>query len=213
MTGGFFAVIFGKLLFGGLGNNLLNPALAGRAFLQIGWPALMITWVRPFDAVSTATPLTINKYMLPDAMPSYFDMLLGNRGGSLGETCVIALAAGAVFLIMRKDIYALIPLTFIATVAAGAAFFGQDPLLYMLGGGLMLGAFFMATDPVTSPVSTSGKIIFALGCGIITVLIRVKGGFSEGVCFSILIMNLTVPLLNKWLIPKPFGARLEQINA
>jgi Na+-translocating ferredoxin:NAD+ oxidoreductase subunit D len=204
-VGGVFAVAAGKLAFGGLGRNLVNPALAARAFLQLAWPHAMMSWTKPFEAVTTATPLTINRYLLPEAMPTFIDMLTGNRAGSIGETCVLALAAGAVFLIIRKDIFASVPLIFIGTVGAGAFLAGQDPLFHMAAGGLVLGAFFMATDPVTSPVSTAGKVVFALGCGALTVIMRVKGFWAEGVCFSILIMNLSVPLLDRWLIPGPFG--------
>lgn len=203
--GGVFSVAAGKMAFGGLGRNFLNPALAGRAFLQIFWPHAMMSWARPFDAVTTATPLTINKYLLPEAMPTFLDMLTGNHAGSIGETCVPALLAGAIFLLARKDIFASIPLSFIAVVGAGAALAGQDPLFHVTAGGLLLGAFFMATDPSTSPVSTGGKIVFGIGCGVITMLMRVKGFLAEGVCYSILLMNLTVPLLDRWLLPRPFG--------
>ncbi|MFH1368749.1 MAG: RnfABCDGE type electron transport complex subunit D [Elusimicrobiota bacterium] len=213
VIGSVFAVAAGRHSFGALSRNILNPALAGRAFLQIVWPGAMITWTKPFETVTAATPLTISKHSLPEALPTYFDMLIGNRTGSLGETCIIALLAGAVFLLIRKDIFLTVPIAFIGTVAAGAALFGEDPIFHVLGGGLVLGAFFMATDPITSPVPRAGKIIFGVGCGTLTILMRVKGWYSEGVCFSILAMNLIVPLLDKSIIPGRFGGQKGAADA
>ncbi|MBN1622632.1 MAG: RnfABCDGE type electron transport complex subunit D [Endomicrobiales bacterium] len=207
IIGSMVSVILGKQVFGGLGHNPFNPALVGRAFLQVSWPQAMTTWVTPFDAVSTATPLAIKKLGLQEVIPSYFDLFLGNCSGSLGETSALALILGGIFLIKREHIFAITPFTYIITFIIGILAFGQDVLFHVFSGGLMLGAFFMATDPVTTPMSKQGKFIFGLGCGILTVLIRLKGGFPEGVCFSILIMNMTVPLIDKYTIPKPFGVK------
>lgn len=203
--GAVIAILLGKQVFGGLGHNVLNPALAARAVLHLAWPVEMSTWTKPFEAVTSATPLVITKYGVTQPLPTYMDMLLGNHAGSLGETGVLALLAGGLYLILRRDIFLSVPITFIATVAVGAMVFNADPIFHVLAGGLMLGAFFMATDPVTSPVSLSGRILFGLGCGAITILIRMHGMFPEGVCYAILIMNLSVPLMNRYLIPKRFG--------
>lgn len=205
VVGAMVSMIIAKHVFGGLGHNPFNPALIGRAFLQISWPKAMTSWVSPIDAVSTATPLAIKKLELAETLPSYADLFWGNVSGSLGETSAFALIIGGLFLVKRRHIFSVTPFTYIAVVALGVFAFGQDVLFHLFSGGLMLGAFFMATDPVTSPISKQGKFIFALGCGILTVLIRLKGGFPEGVCFSILIMNMAVPLIDRFTIPKPFG--------
>lgn len=206
VAGAFVSTIFAKQVFGGLGHNPFNPALAGRAFLQISWPQAMNTWLSPVDAVSSATPLTIHKFGFSQALPSYLDLFIGHHAGSLGETSTAALLLGGLFLIHRRQIFAVTPFTFISTVAVGALIFGQNIIFQVCGGGLMLGAFFMATDPVTSPVSNFGRFIFAFGCGALTVLIRLKGGYPEGVCFAILLMNMTVPLIDRFTISKPFGS-------
>ncbi|HOO29722.1 MAG: RnfABCDGE type electron transport complex subunit D [Bacillota bacterium] len=218
---GFFAIGVVKLLFGGLGHNVFNPALAGRAFAIAAWPALTTSgylwpasaegaiWaVRGFDAMSTATPLTLWKMgEIGGASMSKFyqSLFVGNVAGSLGETSALALLIGAVYLLCRGRISLRIPLSYILTVAVITGLYGQDPLFHVLSGGLILGAFFMATDYVTSPINPKGQIIFGIGCGILTALIRMFGGYPEGVCYSILLMNAAVPLIDRLTRPKRFG--------
>ncbi|HOO57191.1 MAG TPA: RnfABCDGE type electron transport complex subunit D [bacterium] len=206
--GGFCAVFFGKMLFGGLGQNIFNPALVGRAILLASWPVSMTTWEQPIDGVTMATPLGIIKEGLADVVPpTYFDLLTGNVAGSLGETSAVLLLIGAVYLFYRKIITWHVPFTFIAVVLVGSAFAGRDPVYELLSGGLILGAFFMATDMVTSPVTPLGRILFGAGCGLLTFIIRNFGGYPEGVCYAILIMNATVPLIDKYTLPKEFGQK------
>lgn len=220
MISGFFAIAVVKLLFGGLGFNVFNPALAGRAFAVSAWSALAATgylwpagaesagWVQGFDAVSTATPLTLLKMGEIGGAPLtrfYAPLFFGNVAGSLGETSALALLIGAVYLLWREHISLRIPLSYIITVAVVTSLYGQDPLFHILSGGLMLGAFFMATDYVTSPINAKGQIIFGIGCGILTSLIRLFGGYPEGVAYSILIMNAAVPLIDRLARPKRFG--------
>ncbi|MDD5259459.1 MAG: RnfABCDGE type electron transport complex subunit D [bacterium] len=199
------SIVLVKQVFGGLGYNPFNPALAGRAILMASWPVAMTTWIMPFDAITTATPLAIAKFNLPQSLPSYWNMFIGNRAGSLGETSAAALLLGAVYLLYKKQISWHIPVSFIASVGLLSGIMGKDPLFNILAGGLLLGAFFMATDMVTSPMTGKGKIIFGGGCGILTVLIRYKGGFPEGVCYSILIFNMLTPLIDKYTMPQKFG--------
>ncbi|MDD5131860.1 MAG: RnfABCDGE type electron transport complex subunit D [bacterium] len=199
------AIILAKQVFGGLGYNPFNPALVGRAVLMASWPVAMTTWITPFDAITTATPLAIAKFNLSQPLPSYWDLFLGNRAGSLGETSAAALLLGAAYLLYKKQISWHIPVSFIAAVGLLSGIMGRDPLFNILAGGLILGAFFMATDMVTSPMTGKGKIIFGGGCGILTVLIRYKGGFPEGVCYSILIFNMLTPLIDKYTMPQKFG--------
>lgn len=201
--GSAFAIIIVKGLFGGLGFNIFNPALAARAILLASWPVAMTTWVKPFDAMTSATPLYLAS--IQQAVPGYLDLFFGNRAGSLGETSALAILIGAGILFWKKIIDWPAPFAFIGSVAVMAIFFGQDPLFYCLSGGLMLGAFFMATDYVTAPVTTKGRFIFGLGCGILTVLIRVFGGFPEGVNYSILIMNMLTPMIDKYVRPRVYG--------
>ncbi|MBT3318271.1 MAG: RnfABCDGE type electron transport complex subunit D [Clostridia bacterium] len=209
-VGAAFAIAIVKQAFGGIGSNFLNPALAARALLMVSWPTAMTTWTMPVDAVSAATPLAALKYG-GDALSPYLDMAVGNVGGTIGETSAIALIIGGLYLLIRRVIDWRIPGVFIATVAlftfiAGPeGLFTGDALYHMLGGGLMLGAIYMATDYSSAPMSNTGKIIFALGCGILTSVIRLWGGFPEGVSYSILLMNLVVPLLDKAFKPKLFG--------
>ena len=210
IIGSAFAIAIVKQVFGGLGHNFVNPALAARAFLVVSWPTLLTTWTMPADAVSTATPLTALKLGGAELSP-YLDMAVGNIGGCIGETSAIALLLGGLYLLARRVIDWRIPSVYIATVAlftwvAGPeGLFTGDALYHILGGGLMLGAIFMATDYTTSPMSGNGKIVFALGCGILTSVIRLWGGYPEGVSYSILLMNLVVPLINKAFKPKLFG--------
>lgn len=207
--GGAFAIAIVKQCFGGLGYNFLNPALAARAFLVISWPTAMTAWTMPIDAVSSATPLTALK--MGGTLSPYLDMAIGNVGGCIGETSAIALAAGGLYLIARRVIGWRIPVFYIGSVAlftwiAGdGGLFTGDALYHILAGGLMLGAIYMATDYTTSPMTKTGKIVFALGCGILTSVIRLWGGYPEGVSYSILLMNLAVPLLDRAFKPRLFG--------
>ena len=209
--GSFVAIAIGKQAFGGLGQNIFNPALVGRAFLLAAWPTQMTTWIKPwhnFDGVTGATPLAESFTGV-----SYTDLLIGNRAGCIGEVCIIALLAGALFLLISRYISWHIPFSFIATVAiftwifGAEGLFGGEWLFHILSGGLILGAFFMATDYVTSPLTNKGKLIFGFGCGLITAVIRIWGGYPEGVCYAILMMNAASPLIDRYTKPKRFGAR------
>jgi len=204
--GAFVAIILGKQIFGGLGYNIFNPALVARAVLLASWPVYMTTWTRPFDGVTTASPLGIVKMELDQRLPSYLEMFLGNRAGCLGEISILALLVGAVYLLYKKQITWHIPVSYIGTVGLVCFLFKRNPLFNIMAGGLILGAFFMATDMVTSPLTWRGKLIFGVGCGLLTVLIRFKGGFPEGVCYSILIMNMLTPIIDKISEPKVFGS-------
>jgi electron transport complex protein RnfD len=231
LIGSFVAIIITKLLFGGLGYNVFNPALIGRAFLLISFPKLMTIWSEPtaqfvaMDAKTTATPLGILKEegliklmeVFGDKSELYTSLLTGNTAGSLGETSVIALLIGAAILFYKRYITWHIPIPFLATVAVmGWAFGGEsgwftgDPVIHLLSGGLILGVFFMATDYVTCPTVRKGQIIFGIGCGAITMLIRLKGGFPEGVMFAILLMNCFAPLIDRQFKPVMFGAVKEK---
>jgi len=218
VVGAFFAIAVVKQCFGGLGYNFLNPALAARAFLVVSWPTLMTTWSTPIrtigqvsvDALSSATPLALLKAGTP-LTGAYLDLALGNVGGCIGETSAVALLLGGIYLIARRVIDWRIPAVYVATVAAMTwtagpqGLFTGDALYNILSGGLMLGSIFMATDYVTSPITGKGKIVFALGCGILTGVIRRWGGYPEGVSYSILLMNLVVPLLDRAFQPRMFG--------
>jgi electron transport complex protein RnfD len=203
-AGGVFSIIVAKQFFGGLGQNIVNPALAGRAMMLICWPLAMTTWT--LHGVTVATPLSVMKSSVGD-LPALTDAFLGNIGGCIGETSAAALLAGGIYLICMGIISWRIPAAYIAAVAAMSALIGRSggPLLEILAGGLMLGAFFMATDYATSPMTPPGQVIFALGCGVIASLIRIFGGYPEGVSYSILIMNLTVPLIDKLTPPRVLG--------
>jgi len=222
VIGGFFAIIIVKQFFGGLGHNFMNPALAARAFLLASWPGAMTKWVQPFekislfgnvDAVSSATPLAIIKgtEAVEQAVPGYWQLFFGQIGGCIGETSAIALLLGAAYLLYRRVINWRIPVTFIATVGLFTFIFGKDGLFtgdalyHILSGGLILGAFFMATDYVSSPVTPKGQVIMGIGCGIITSIIRLYGGYPEGVSYSILLMNVLTPLIDKYTMPVKFG--------
>lgn len=194
--GSIFAIAVAKMLFGGLGFNIFNPALMGRAFLLASYPVFMTTWLKPFDSLTGATPLSLLKEKAGE-LPGLFSLFLGNVGGSLGETSALALLLGAGYLLYRKVIDWRIPGAYLGTVAVFALLAGQNITFQLLAGGLLLGAFFMATDYTTSPMTTKGKIIFGIGCGIVTMVIRLYGGYPEGVCYSILFMNMFVPLLDK----------------
>lgn len=211
VVGGILAIILGKQLFGGLGYNPFNPALVARVGLLIGLPGIMTTWNSArgmdVDIVTTATPLD----MAPGAA-AVKDMLIGNTGGCLGETSAIALLIGGAVLLVFKLIKWQVPLTFIGSVfvITGIAHWinpsaYHSPIVHLLSGGLLLGAFFMATDMVTSPITKKGSVIFGLGCGVMTSLIRLWGSYPEGVSFSILFMNALTPLIDRMTIRKPFG--------
>jgi Na+-translocating ferredoxin:NAD+ oxidoreductase subunit D len=224
-VGSAFGIAIGKQAFGGLGHNIFNPALVGRVFVMHSWLGRMTTWSPPrtalyegVDALTYATPLGAAKEAVVSLVPSAggvfstADMFWGNIGGCIGETSAIALLLGGAFLLYRGYIRWQTPVAFIATVGvltwllpeqAGAL--ALTPLQHLLGGGLLLGAIFMATDMVTTPVTGWGMLIFGLGCGLITSLIRLYGGFPEGVCYSILIMNAFTPLIDRFTRPRIFG--------
>ncbi len=195
IVGAFIAIVIVKQLFGGLGYNFANPAIVGRIAMAMGFAGAMSNYPHPesgIDAFTSATPLAVAGEV---GSKSYVTLLLGNHGGVLGETCAITLIVGGVFLIATKVISPTIPVTYLATVAVLSLVAGQDPIYQLLSGGLLLGAFFMATDYVTSPTTTKGKLVFGLGLGIITCAIRFLGTMAEGVSFSILLMNLVVPYI------------------
>lgn len=217
VVGSVFAIGIVKQLFGGLGQNFLNPALAARIMLTISWTGRMTTWVEPgIDAVSTATPLSYVKgaSSIPVDAPGLLDLLVGKIGGCLGETSAILLIIGGLYLIYRGVISYRIPVVYVGTVGAIMLLYGKFDVNFMLyhifSGGLMLGAIFMATDYATSPVTKRGRIIFAFGCGLITSLIRIFGGYPEGVGFSILLMNVAAPLIEKYTDPRVFGEVKKQ---
>ena len=222
ILGAAFAILLVKMLFGGIGKNVVNPALAGRAFM-FSWPVAMSTWVKvgfenapgifssTADIVTAATPLAaMHQGQMPEA--SILDMFLGNVGGCIGETSALLLLVGFAYLLWRKVISARIPVAFMGTVAVLSLLFpmGNPPIEWMLaqlcGGGVMLGAIFMATDYVTSPVTKLGQIVYGIGCGALTILIRYFGGYNEGVSYAILVMNCCVVLLDRIGRPVKFGA-------
>lgn len=206
VIGSFIAIVIVKQLFGGLGQNFANPAITARIVLMVSFPAQMSNWVQPFfyrnagDAVTGATPLVTG-----DA--SYKDLLLGTTGGCLGETCALALLAGGIYLAVRRIISLATPVSFIGSLALLSLIAGKDPIYEILSGGVFLGAFFMATDYATTPITTKGKIIFGLGCGIITFVIRNFGVYPEGVSFSILLMNVLTPYIEQLTRTKVLGAK------
>lgn len=208
-VGSFVAIFLVKELFGGIGYNIFNPALAARSVLLTSFPLQMTTYVLPLsykvDAITTATPLAILKENIDTQIPSLWNMFIGNRAGCLGETSTLLLLLGAIFLLSRKIISLHIPLAYLLTVAVLSVLSGQNPLFQIMAGGLVLGAFFMATDYVTSPLTNKGKVIFGIGCGIITFLIRQKGGYPEGVAYSIIFMNMFVPVIDRYTLPVKFG--------
>jgi len=242
-AGAFFGIAIGKMAFGGLGYNPMNPALIGRAFLMASWPVHMTIFqtvpkggtLSGIDVITGATPLNVFKasreiltnssaygvdklteatQALSQLYSSYAELFFGRVGGCIGEISAVALLIGAVFLMYRRVIGGKIPFSYIGTVALFSWVFGGtdglftgDPLFHILSGGLILGAFFMATDMVTSPITTKGRLIFGIGCGILTVIIRLWGGYPEGVSYAILLMNLTVPLLDRYTKPKTFGGK------
>lgn len=232
VIGSFMAIGVAKLSFGGLGFNIFNPALVGRVFLLVSFPVQMTLWptavennTSVVDAVTGATTLGMIKdgIQMGETMtdisariPSGMDMFLGVTGGSLGEMSALALLLGGIYLILRKVISWHIPVTVLATIAVMTGIFWwidpdqyADPLIHVLSGGAILGAFYMATDLVTSPVTKKGMVVFALGIGVITVVIRLFGSYPEGISFAILIMNAFVPLINSYFKPRRFGSRIK----
>jgi electron transport complex protein RnfD len=234
IIGDFFAIVVVKQLFGGLGTNFLNPALAGRAFLMLSYPVPMTTWVLPgkeywagiisaTDAVTGSTPLSVD-FMKSGITPDYSlaDVFIGNVGGCVGEVSAIALIIGGIYLLAKGVIRIRIPAAYILTVAVLTLIFSRAPEGYnvfvwmlreLFSGGLMLGAIFMATDYVTSPNTAKGEIIFGIGAGLLVVFIRYFGGYPEGVCYSILIMNICVWLIDKAGMPNRFGVTKEMRQA
>ncbi|MFZ7120526.1 MAG: RnfABCDGE type electron transport complex subunit D [Eubacteriaceae bacterium] len=209
VIGSIFAIAIVKQCFGGLGQNFINPALAARALLVASWPTRMtssaFTWPQGADIVSGATPLALVKSGAVDKLPSYMDLFMGNVAGCIGEVSVFALLLGGIYLIIRKVIHWRIPVVYIGTVLIFSLIFGEDAVYQILAGGLMLGAFFMATDYSSSPVTAKAQIIYALGCGVLTSVIRFWGGYPEGVSYSILLMNVATPLIERYARPKVYG--------
>lgn len=217
LIGAAAAIFLVKQLFGGIGYNIFNPALAARAVLLSSWPVAMTAWSEPVrsffraDAVSAATPLGLMKEaaraQTAFVPPGWLEQFLGNVPGSLGETSKVALLAGAVLLLALKIVDWRTPVSFLAAMAALSAVLGRNPAFDLLAGGAVLGAFFMATDMVTSPTTKAGRWIFGAACGLLTVLIRAYGGFPEGVCYAILFMNALNPLIEQYVRPRRFGTR------
>ncbi len=230
VIGSLVAIGIGKMAFGGLGSNPFNPALVGRVFLLISFPVPMTNWPVPLenrwslaDAVSGATPLAIIKEGLDagqpltelvSKLPPYFDFFLGNQGGCIGEVSGLALTIGFIYMLYRKIITWHIPISMLASIAVFSGIFWiinpnqyMNPMFHILTGGVLLGAFYMATDYVTSPMSYKGMLLYGFGIGLLTVVIRFWGAYPEGVSFAILIMNAFVPLINKYLKPKRFGVK------
>ena len=210
VIGSVFAIVIVKCLFGGIGCNFANPAITARVFLLMSFAQIGggVATNYQTDLIASATPLEAIKTGATENLPSLLDMLLGNRGGAIGETCAIAILLGGIYLIARKVIRWHTPVIFIGTVFVLSFLIKQDltlALYEVLGGGLLLAAFFMATDYSTTPINKYGKMVFAFGCGVITVLIRFWGAYPEGVSFAILLMNILSPYIEKLCAPKPFG--------
>lgn len=216
VVGSVFAIIIVKQLFGGLGKNFMNPALAARCFMLIAWAGAMTTFAVPFaksgvDAIASATPLAVLKGTSQGTLPTIANLFLGIKAGSIGETSCLLLLLGFVYLLVRRVIDWKIPVSFIGVFAVLTFLFGKTPhdytytLSHLLSGGLFLGAFFMATDYTTTPTTPLGQYLFGIGCGILTFVIRQFGGYPEGVSFSIILMNLVTPLIDRYTTPRKFG--------
>ncbi len=214
VIGSFVAIVIVKQLFGGLGQNFANPAITARIVLMVSFPAAMTNWIKPleydYDAVSSATPLVLAKN--GSDLPSYLDLFLGKTGGCLGEVCAVGLLIGGLYLAARKIISLAAPVSFIGSLFVLSFISGDDPIYQILAGGVFLGAFFMATDYATTPITTKGKIVFGLGCGIITFVIRRFGSYPEGVSFSILLMNVLTPYIEQLTRTKVLGAKEAEKN-
>lgn len=209
--GGVVAVVVAKQMFGGLGQNFVNPALAGRIVLMASFPEAMNNWIAPLqgtgaDAVTSATPLAVAAQG-GELSYSLTEMFFGIRPGCLGETCAMALLLGGIYLVVRRVISPVTPVIYIGTVFVLTWILGENPVTQVLSGGLLLGAIFMATDYTTSPINKAGKVVFAVGCGLLTVLIRLYGSLPEGVSFAIVIMNILTPLIERATRPLPFGEK------
>lgn len=205
--GAAFAIIIVKEFFGGIGSNFMNPALAGRVALVSSWPLIMGTYISP-DGISGATPMALIKSGSTAELPSITNMFIGNIGGSLGETSAVLLLIGGAYLLIRKVIDWKIPVIYVGTTTIMLLILGVNPEMlayHIFGGGLILGAVFMATDYSSSPVTPNGKILFGIGAGVLTALMRVKGGMPEGVSYAILLMNVASPLIERFTKPKVFG--------
>ncbi len=220
-VGSFFAIVVIKQFFGGIGQNFVNPAIGGRIVMLVSFSSAMTNWTVPMswnqglDAVTAATPLSVLKAGEVSAeLPTLWQMFLGVRGGCLGEVSAVAILIGALYLLARRVIKPVIPVCFIGTVAVIMLIAGKGDFEFMayelLSGGLLLGAFFMATDYATSPITTKGKVIFAIGCGVITSAIRLWANLPEGVSYSIIIMNILVPHIETITRPLPFGVEKEK---
>ena len=212
VIGSAFAIIIVKQMFGGLGKNFVNPALAARCFMLIAWTGAMTTFHEPLvDAVSSATPLAIMKDGATGSLPTLMQCFLGFKSGTIGEVSAIALIVGFAYLLVKRVVSIKIPAAYLLSFALLTFFFGKNAMdagylaYQLLTGGLLLGAFFMATDYTTTPTTSKGMIIFGIGCGVLTFLIRRFGGYPEGVSFSILLMNLASPLIERFTVPKSFG--------
>jgi len=201
IIGCFVAIVIVKQMFGGIGKNFANPAIVGRIVLMLSFTAPMTTWPMATDAVTSATPLS----SAIDIIPTYVQLFLGQVGGSLGETCKIALILGGIYLVWRGVITITIPVAYLGSVAVMATLLGQDPLYHLLAGGAILGAIFCATDYVTSPTTERGKLVYGIGCGFFTVIIRVFGSMPEGASFAILLMNILTPYIDQLTTTKAFG--------
>ncbi|MBE7016200.1 MAG: RnfABCDGE type electron transport complex subunit D [Ruminococcaceae bacterium] len=217
IIGSAFAIVIVKQLYGGLGKNFMNPALAARCFMLVAWAGSMSSFVQPFagvDAVSSATPLAVLKGIEQGSLPTLLQAFVGVKGGCIGETSGLALLIGFGYLLVKRVVDIRIPLFYIASFALLIYLFGNNTtqygmayftLMHVLSGGLLIGALFMATDYVTTPTTFWGQIIFGIGCGVITFAIRVFGSYPEGVSFSIILMNIVTPLIERFTTPKPFG--------
>ena len=222
VIGSFVAIVIVKQLFGGLGQNFANPAITARIVLMVSFPAAMTKWVLPLgekaDAVSAATPLGLEKMSsdqltkIGQTVPDYMDLFLGKTGGCLGEVCALGLLIGGLYLAIRRIISLAAPVSFIGSLFVISWIAGDDPVYQILAGGVFLGAFFMATDYATTPITTKGKIVFGLGCGIITFVIRHFGSYPEGVSFSILLMNVLTPYIEQLTRTKVLGAKEAEKN-
>ncbi len=205
IIGAFIAIVVTKVLFGGLGKNFANPAIVGRIVLMLSFTSAMTNWVQPFyyksaDAVAEATPLVTKS-------EEYIDLFLGNCGGTIGEVCALAIIIGGIYLVAVRVISPVTPIAFIAGVMVFSFLVGEDPIYQVLSGGVLLGAVFMATDYVTTPVTSLGKLVFGLGCAIVTCVIRFYCSMAEGVSFAILFMNILTPFIDMATKTRPFGAK------
>lgn len=211
-VGAVFATVFVKMLFGGIGQNFANPAIVARIVMLLSFGSTMTSYAFPVDAVSAATPLALMKSGAYHKVPETFDLFLGKCGGCLGETSALALIIGGIYLYFRRVITLHTPLSFVFTVFALSFLLGRPPINEIFSGGLIFGAIYMATDYSSSPTKKSGKIIFGIGCGILTMLIRKYGTYPEGVSFAILFMNILTVYIEKITLVKPLGVRRKRIE-